>query len=90
VQVNDYVESLNQFAGKLDGVTATNMDALTMPAAAGKDTTAMMIGDYSDGNDGVVLKNATRAGRHQGPPGLSRRAVGLALPAGPRALYRRA
>jgi NitT/TauT family transport system substrate-binding protein len=57
VQINDYVESLNQFtAGKLDAVTSTNMDALTIPAAAGKDTTVLMIGDYSNGNDGIVLK----------------------------------
>jgi NitT/TauT family transport system substrate-binding protein len=58
VQINDYVESLNQYtAGKLDGVTATNMDALTIPAAGGKDTTVLMIGDYSNGNDGIILKN---------------------------------
>jgi NitT/TauT family transport system substrate-binding protein len=58
VQVNDYVESLNQFtAGKLDGVLSTNMDALTIPAAGGRDTTVVMVGDYSNGNDGVVLKN---------------------------------
>jgi NitT/TauT family transport system substrate-binding protein len=58
VQVNDYVESVNQYAaGKLDGVTATTMDALTIPAAGGKDTTVLLIGDYSNGNDGVVLKN---------------------------------
>jgi len=58
VQVNDYVESVNQYAaGKLDGVTATTMDALTIPAAGGKDTTVLLIGDYSDGNDGIVLKN---------------------------------
>lgn len=59
VQVNDYVESVNQFnAGKLDGVTVTNMDALTIPAAGGKDTSAIILGDYSNGNDGIVLKNA--------------------------------
>ena len=58
VQVNDYVESVNQYAaGKLDGVVATTMDALTIPAAGGKDTTVLLIGDYSNGNDGVVLKN---------------------------------
>ncbi|CAN7286177.1 putative urea ABC transporter substrate-binding protein [Phenylobacterium sp. LjRoot225] len=58
VQINDYVESLNQFtAGKLDGVTSTNMDALTIPAAGGRDSTVVMVGDYSNGNDGVVLKN---------------------------------
>lgn len=60
VQVNDYVESVNQFAaGKLDGVTATTMDALTIPAAGGKDTTVLIIGDYSNGNDGVILKNGS-------------------------------
>ncbi len=59
VQINDYVESVNQYtAGKLDGVTVTNMDALTIPAAGGKDTTAVIIGDYSNGNDGVVSKTA--------------------------------
>ena len=59
VQVNDYVESVNQYtAGKLDGVTVTNMDALTIPAAGGKDTSAVILGDYSNGNDGIVLKNA--------------------------------
>ena len=58
VQINDYVESLNQYtAGKLDGVLATNMDALTIPAAGGRDSTVVMVGDYSNGNDGVVLKN---------------------------------
>lgn len=58
VQINDYAESLNQFtAGKLDGVTSTNMDALTVPAAGGKDTTVLIMGDYSNGNDGIVLKN---------------------------------
>ena len=34
----------------------TNMDALTIPAAGGVDSTAMIIGDYSNGNDGIVLK----------------------------------
>lgn len=59
VQVNDYVESVNQYtAGKLDGVTVTNMDALTIPAAGGKDTSAIIVGDYSNGNDGILLKGA--------------------------------
>jgi len=59
VQVNDYVESVNQYtAGKFDGVTVTNMDALTIPAAGGKDTSAIIVGDYSNGNDGILLKGA--------------------------------
>src|SRR5258707_621790 len=58
-QINDYIESINQYtAGKFDGVTVTNMDALTIPAAGGVDTSAIIMGDYSDGNDGVVLKTA--------------------------------
>src|SRR6267142_1351300 len=56
-QINDYVESINQYtAGKFDGVTLTNMDALTIPAAGGVDTSAIIMGDFSNGNDGVVLK----------------------------------
>jgi NitT/TauT family transport system substrate-binding protein len=59
VQVNDYVESVNQYtAGQLDGVTVANMDALTIPAAGGKDTSAIIVGDYSNGNDGILLKGA--------------------------------
>ncbi|MCF3643034.1 putative urea ABC transporter substrate-binding protein [Rhizobium sp. TRM95111] len=58
-QINDYVESINQYtAGKFDGVTMTNMDALTIPAAGGVDTTAVIIGDFSNGNDGIVSKVA--------------------------------
>ena len=57
VQINDYVESINQYtAGKYDGCTMTNMDALTIPAAGGVDSTALIVGDFSNGNDGVVLK----------------------------------
>ena len=57
-QINDYVESINQYtAGKFDGVTVTNMDALTIPAAGGVDTSAIIMGDFSNGNDGVVLKD---------------------------------
>ncbi len=60
VQVNDYVESVNQYtAGQLDGVTVANMDALTIPAAGGKDTSAIIVGDYSNGNDGVLLKGTS-------------------------------
>jgi len=34
------------------------MDALTIPAAGGVDSTALVVGDFSNGNDGVVLKGA--------------------------------
>lgn len=59
VQFNDYVESINQYtAGAFDGVSATNMDTLSIPAGSGVDTTALIIGDYSDGNDAVIMKGA--------------------------------
>ena len=57
VQLNDYVESINQYtAGEFDGCGMTNMDALTIPAAGGVDSTALIVGDYSNGNDGLVIK----------------------------------
>ncbi len=59
VQINDYVESINLYtAGEFDACTMTNMDALTIPAAGGIDSTALVVGDFSNGNDGVVLKGA--------------------------------
>ena len=59
VQVNDYIESINQYtAGKFDACGMTNMDALTIPAAGGVDTSALIVGDFSNGNDGIVLKGA--------------------------------
>lgn len=59
VQVNDYVESINQFtSGNVDGCAMTNMDALTIPSASGVDSTALIINDYSNGNDGIVLKGS--------------------------------
>ncbi|AKH69264.1 ABC transporter periplasmic binding protein, urea carboxylase region [Spongiibacter sp. IMCC21906] len=59
VQINDYVESINQYtAGGFDACTMTNMDALTIPAAGGVDSTALIVGDFSNGNDGVVLKGS--------------------------------
>ncbi len=60
VQINDYVESINLYTGgSFDGVTLTNMDALTIPAAGGVDTTALILGSTSNGNDGIVLKGAS-------------------------------
>jgi NitT/TauT family transport system substrate-binding protein len=56
-QVNDYVESINQYtAGQFDACVMTNMDMLTIPAAGGVDSTALITGDFSNGNDGIILK----------------------------------
>lgn len=55
--INDYVESINLYtAGKFQACAMTNMDALTIPAVGGVDSTALVIGDFSNGNDGVVAK----------------------------------
>jgi NitT/TauT family transport system substrate-binding protein len=57
VQINDYVESINLYtAGQFDGVSATNMDTLSIPSGSGVDTTALIVGDFSNGNDAVILK----------------------------------
>ena len=59
-RINDYVESINQYtAGGFDGCSMTNMDALSIPAGGGVDTTALIIGDFSNGNDAVILKDKT-------------------------------
>lgn len=59
VQVNDYAESLNQYtAGDFDACVMANMDALSVPGVGGVDSTAIIIGDYSAGNDAILTKNA--------------------------------
>ena len=35
------------------------MDTLSIPSASGVDTTALIVGDYSNGNDGIILKKGT-------------------------------
>ena len=69
VQVNDYVESINLYtAGQFDGVSATNMDTLSIPAGGGVDTTALIVGDFSNGNDAVILKGAGALADLKGKP----------------------
>ncbi|MBI2450268.1 MAG: ABC transporter substrate-binding protein [Candidatus Nealsonbacteria bacterium] len=54
----DYVPSIEAYvAGKVDAVVMTNMEALNMAAAAGVDTTGIIVGDYSNGNDAVLTRN---------------------------------
>ncbi|WP_043448701.1 putative urea ABC transporter substrate-binding protein [Halotalea alkalilenta] len=58
VQINDYIEAINQYtAGNFDACMMATMDALTIPAAAGVDSTVLAIADYSNGNDVIILKN---------------------------------
>ncbi len=59
--VNDYVESINLYtSGQYDGCVMTNMDALTIPGVGGIDSTALIVGDFSNGNDGIVMRNGTK------------------------------
>ena len=58
VQRFDYAPSLDAFVAKnIDACTMTNMEALDMPAASGVPTTAIIIGDYSNGNDALLARN---------------------------------
>src|SRR5271156_958689 len=58
VQRFDYAASLDAFVAKnIDACAMTNMEALDMPAAAGVDSTAMIVGDYSNGNDAVLVRH---------------------------------
>ena len=57
VQRFDYAPSLDAFVAKnIDACAMTNMEALDMPAAAGVDSTAILLGDYSNGNDAVIVR----------------------------------
>src|ERR1700689_3441179 len=58
VQRFDYAPSLDAFVGRnIDACTMTNMEALDMPAASGVPTTVILIGDYSNGNDALRVRN---------------------------------
>jgi NitT/TauT family transport system substrate-binding protein len=53
----DYIPSIEAYVtGKVDAAVMTNMEALAMPANAGVDTTALIIGDYSNGNDALLVR----------------------------------
>ena len=84
-QFNDYAESINQYtAGAFDALTVTNMDALSVPAAGGVDTTAVIVGDFSNGNDAVILKDKAALADIKGQKvNLVQFSVSR-LPAGPR------
>ncbi len=58
VQRFDYAPSLDAFVAKnIEACAMTNMEALDMPAASGVPTTAVLIGDYSNGNDALLVRN---------------------------------
>ncbi len=56
----DYIPSVEAYVSKqVDACVMTNMEALNMPAASGIDSTVLILGDYSNGNDAIL----TRGGR---------------------------
>jgi NitT/TauT family transport system substrate-binding protein len=58
-EVPDYVGSIERYtAGEFDACTMTNMDALTIPAAAGVDSTALIVGDFSNGAGALLLRGS--------------------------------
>ncbi|UTF60652.1 putative urea ABC transporter substrate-binding protein [Gilvimarinus sp. DA14] len=57
VQLNDYIEAQTQFAaGTFDGSVAITLDALTIPAGSGVDTTVVLPLSTSVGSDGIVMR----------------------------------
>jgi len=61
VQLNDYMEAQTQFtAGQFDAVIAISLDALTIPAASGVDTTAITLLSTSLGSDGIIMRGKNK------------------------------
>jgi NitT/TauT family transport system substrate-binding protein len=58
VKYMDYVPSIEAYvAGQADAVVATNMETLDMPCASGTDSSVVIMGDYSNGNDAVLTRD---------------------------------
>lgn len=53
----DYIPSIEAYVAKqVDACVMTNMEALDMPAASGITTTAIIVGDFSNGNDAILTR----------------------------------
>ncbi len=53
----DYVASIEAYAAEqVDAVVMTNMDGL-VPASSGIDSTVVIVGDYSNGNDALLTRD---------------------------------
>ena len=53
----DYIPSVEAYvAEQVDAVVMTNMECLNMPAASGIDSTVLIVGDYSNGNDAILTR----------------------------------
>lgn len=61
----DYLQSLNYFTtGKADAVTVTNLDQMT--ALASRKSVAVVLQDYSNGNDGLISRHGKTLGDIKG------------------------
>ena len=57
----DYIASVEAYvSGQVDACVMTNMECLNMPAASGVDSTALIIGDYSNGNDALLVRDGLK------------------------------
>lgn len=54
----DYIPSVEAFvAEQADACVMTNMECLDMPSASGIDSTVLIVGDYSNGNDAILVRD---------------------------------
>ncbi|HEY6142421.1 MAG TPA: putative urea ABC transporter substrate-binding protein [Flavobacterium sp.] len=54
----DYMASIEAYvSGQVDACVMTNMEALDMPASVGIASTALIVGDYSNGNDALLTRD---------------------------------
>jgi NitT/TauT family transport system substrate-binding protein len=54
----DYVPSIEAYVAKqVDACVMTNMECLDMPAASGIESTIVIMGDYSNGNDAILVRD---------------------------------
>lgn len=61
VRVDDYAQSIERYgAGEFHACAMTNVDALSIATSRNVTSTALIIGDYSNGNDGIVMKGRGR------------------------------
>lgn len=54
----DYIPSVEAYVSEqVDACVMTNMECLDMPATSGIDSTALIVGDYSNGNDALLVRD---------------------------------
>lgn len=67
VEYMAYGPSIDAYGvGQKDAVLITNMDAMIKAATAGRDSTVVRMGDYSNGNDGVAVKDGLKCEQLKG------------------------